>query len=87
MLRRALEAASGTPEEIDRMTFPTLIRTANEQNLLLGDWSDWQGYREMRNIASHTYDEAKASQVAAAILAFLAEARELVARLKARSDS
>ena len=82
-LRRVLEAAAANPEEIDRMTFPALIRTASEQGLLKGDWSDWQAFREMRNITSHSYDEAKALQVVAAIPAFLAEATGLVARLTA----
>ena len=81
MLRRALEAAAANPEEIDRMSFPTLIRTAGEQALVRGDWAEWRTYREMRNITSHTYDEIKALQVAAAIPAFLAEAQELLRRL------
>lgn len=83
LLRRALEAAAANPAEVDRMTFPALIRTASEQGLLAGDWTDWRTYREMRNITSHTYDEAKAVQVVAAIPAFLAEARALVERLQA----
>lgn len=82
MLRRALESAAANPEEVDRMSFPTLIRTGNEQGLLRGDWNDWRIYREMRNITSHTYDEAKALQVAAAIPQFLDEARELLGRLQ-----
>jgi nucleotidyltransferase substrate binding protein (TIGR01987 family) len=57
-----------------------LIRTAFEQGLLAGDWSAWRTWREMRNITSHTYDEAKAVQVAAAIPGFLAEANELLRR-------
>jgi nucleotidyltransferase substrate binding protein (TIGR01987 family) len=84
MLRRALEARAAVPEEVDRMSFPTLIRTANEQDLLRGDWSDWHAYRDMRNITSHTYDEAKAVQVVATIPKFLEEARELLRRLQAR---
>ena len=52
------------------------------QGLLAGDWTDWRTYREMRNITSHTYDEAKAVQVVAAIPDFLAEARALVERLQ-----
>lgn len=85
MLRRALEEAAANPEEVDRMTFPTLIRTAAEQGLLGGDWTDWRTFREMRNITSHTYDEAKARQVAAAIPAFLAEARTVLDRLQGRA--
>lgn len=80
-LRRVLQEGAANPEEVDRMTFPALIRTASEQGLLLGDWTDWQAFREMRNITSHSYDEAKALQVAAAIPAFLIEARALVERL------
>lgn len=60
MLRCVLEAGAANPEEIDRMTFPTLIRTAAEQGLLAGQWDDWRVFREMRSITSHTYDEAKA---------------------------
>lgn len=82
MLRRALEEAAANPEEVDRMTFPTLIRTAVELGLVSGDWAVWRTYREMRNITSHTYDEAKARQVAEAIPAFLDEARALVERLE-----
>lgn len=80
-LRRVLEAGSANPDEVDRMTFPALIRTASEQGLLLGEWADWQVYREMRNITSHSYDEAKAVQIAAAIPKFLVESQALVAQL------
>jgi uncharacterized protein with HEPN domain len=68
------------------MTFPTLIRTGFEQGLVASDWTAWRTWREMRNITSHTYDEAKAIQVAAAIPGFLAEARALLARLEARNQ-
>lgn len=85
MLRRALEEAAANPEEIDRMTFPALIRTGVEQGLVAGEWTDWRMFREMRNITSHTYDEAKAVQVVAAIPAFLAEAQGLLARLQTRA--
>ena len=83
MLRRALEAGAANPEEVDRMTFPTLIRTGNEQGLVGADWAAWRTWREMCNITSHTYDEGKARQIAAAIPAFLAEAQDLLARLRA----
>jgi nucleotidyltransferase substrate binding protein (TIGR01987 family) len=83
MLRRVLQAASANPEEVDRMSFPTLIRTAAEQGLTGSDWAQWRTWREMRNITSHTYDEAKAVAVAEAIPAFLAEARDVLARLTA----
>lgn len=73
LLKRYLESASANPAEIDSMTFQDLIRTANEQNLLLGDWSDWKQYRDMRSRTSHTYDEKTALAVVAGIEKFLAE--------------
>jgi nucleotidyltransferase substrate binding protein (TIGR01987 family) len=86
MLRRVLEAAAANPSEVDQLTFPTLIRTASEQGLVASDWTAWRTWREMRNIASHTYDEAKALQVVAGIPGFLAEAQAVLARLeRARS--
>lgn len=81
MLRRALEQAAANPAEIDRLTFPALIRTGVKQGLVAGQWADWQTFREMRNITSHTYDETKALQVVAAIPSFLAEAQALLVRL------
>ena len=81
MLRRVLEAGAANPEAIERMTFPEMIRTANEQGLVASNWSAWRTWREMRNITSHTYDEAKALQVADAIPVFLDEARALLKRL------
>ena len=85
LLRRALEAAAANPGEVDRMSFPTLIRTASEQGLVDGDWPVWRTFREMRNITSHTYDEAKALQVAGAIPDFLTETRNLLERLQGRA--
>ncbi|WP_373796766.1 nucleotidyltransferase substrate binding protein [Neisseria dentiae] len=73
-LKRYLEYASANPAEIDLMTFQDLIRTANEQGLLLGDWSDWRQYRDMRSRTSHTYDEAVALIVVQGIEKFLTEA-------------
>lgn len=74
ILKRYLEHTSANPAEIDLMTFQDLIRTANEQGLLLGNWSDWKQYRDMRSRTSHTYDEAVALAVVQGIEKFLAEA-------------
>ena len=80
-LRRVLEARAADPAEIDRMSFPTLIRTAFEQGLLEEGWPKWQDFRENRNITSHTYDEDLARKVANAIPRFLDEARDLADKL------
>lgn len=84
MLRRALEDAAANPEEIDRMSFPDLIRTGVEQGLVADGWPQWRTFREMRNITSHTYDEARALQVVQEIPAFLAAAQALLGNLERR---
>ena len=78
MLRRVLASRSDTPEDIDRLSFPGLMRTAFEQGLVDKDWTEWLDYRDKRNITSHTYDEGKAREVVDAIPAFFDRARVLV---------
>lgn len=83
-LRRFLSMAAASPELIDKMPFPDLIRSGNEFGLLLSDWPVWKGYRQSRNDTSHTYDEDKAHQVMEKVPAFLDEARYLLEQLKRR---
>jgi nucleotidyltransferase substrate binding protein (TIGR01987 family) len=84
LIKRYLEQASASPAQFDAMPFQDLIRSANEQGLLLGDWRRWRLYRDMRARTSHTYDEAVALQVVAGIPEFLAEARHLCDELERR---
>jgi len=84
MLKRYLEAASANPTEFDNAEFQYLIRSGNEQGLLLGTWPQWRHYRDMRSKTSHTYDEAVALTVVAIIPAFLSEAQHLLDQLRKR---
>jgi len=84
MLGRYLKETAASPDEIERMPFADLIRTANAQGLLRGDWPAWRRFREMRTRTSHTYDARAALQVVAAIPAFLEEAEHLYAELERR---
>lgn len=86
MLRRFLEAASANPTEFDEADFQYLIRTANEQGLLLGAWPQWRVFRDMRSITSHTHDEEVALKVVAGIPAFLEEAQFLLDQLQQRQN-
>ena len=83
-LKRYLEYSSASPAQFDQMPFADLIRTANEQGLLQGDWPTWRTYRDMSAKTSHTYDEDIALQVVAGIPDFLAEARFLATQLQQR---
>ena len=84
MLKRYMEASSPTPGEFDGADFNYLIRSANEQGLLLGDWAQWKQYRDMRAKTSHTYDEEVSLVVVAGIPAFQKEAHFLHDQLQAR---
>ncbi|MCD0416239.1 nucleotidyltransferase substrate binding protein [Rubrivivax sp. JA1024] len=84
MLKRYLEFAAPNPALIDGMSFQELIRTASEQGLLLGEWADWHGFREMRGKTSRAYNEDVALEVVGGIPRFIAEARVLYDRLAER---
>lgn len=85
-LKRFLEQNSASLEEYDRMSFPDLIRSANEVGLLKNSWAEWSVYRKMRNLTSHTYNEITAQQVVSAIPDFIMEADYLLKMLKVRSE-
>ncbi len=86
MLKRYLASIAPNPDIYDGMSFQDLIRTGNEQRLLLGEWTDWKQYREIRSRTSHTYDENTAIIVVAGIPKFLAEVQFLHNQLKVRSE-
>ncbi len=82
MIKRYLELTVATPSEVDEYSFNTLIRTANEQGLLLTDLEKWGQYRKMRSTTSHTYDGGKAQEVFEIIPAFLKDAQYLAEKLR-----
>ena len=84
MLRRFIRQGAAAPDEVDRMAFQDLIRSANQQGLLLGDWPAWRRYRDWRAKTSHAYQAKIAQGVAEAIPGFLAEAEFLRDELRRR---
>jgi nucleotidyltransferase substrate binding protein (TIGR01987 family) len=84
MLKRFLRQNAASPEDLDRMAFPDVIRTANQQGLLLGDWPAWHRYRDLRARTSHACHAEIAQQVASAIPVFPAEAEYLRDELRRR---
>ncbi len=85
-LKRYLESTSASPQLFDLTSFQDLIRSGNEAGLLLGDWSAWKIYRDMRAKTSHTYDEKIAIEVVEGIPPFLEEVKHLRDELKQRVD-
>jgi nucleotidyltransferase substrate binding protein (TIGR01987 family) len=84
MLRRYLKEIAASPDDIERMPFADLVRTANAEGLLQGDWPAWRRFREMRARTSYSYDAKVALEVASAIPGFLEEAEHFYAELQRR---
>ena len=85
LLKRYLEMSGPTSDIYDAMTFADLIRSGNEQGLLLSDWPQWRVFRQMRSKTSHTYDESVAMDVVNQIPRFIEEAKFLLDQLNRRS--
>lgn len=85
MLRRRLELDSDSPESIDQLSFRETLRLAGERGLI-DNVETWFGYRLLRNLTSHTYDQAKAKIACAEALPFLGDAERLMRTLKSRNE-
>lgn len=85
MLKRRLELDLPNPQEVDAMSYRTLIRVGAEQGLI-DEAPAWFVYRDKRNLTAHTYDAAKAADVYAVLPAFAREARKLLNQLEAKGE-
>ena len=85
-IRRYLEMTEPSAEFISSITFPALIRTANEKGLLKNDIVVWKQYREKRNITSHTYNEVEAERVMTVIPSFIQDGNFLLNQLQTRPE-
>lgn len=86
MLKRRLEIDLPDGRSVDAMSFRDLVRTGAERSLLK-DVDAWMVFREKRNITSHTYNAAKAAEVAAVVPSFALKAGDLLAALEAIGDA
>ena len=80
MLTRFLQ--SQATELPDTLTFNETIRKANQMGLLLSNLEKWTEYRQKRNLASHTYEEAIANSVVSVVKDFQKDAKYLLEKLK-----
>lgn len=83
-LKRQLEREVPSPAELDSMSYRDLIRLGHERGLL-AEVVPWFEFRELRNIAPHTYAREKAAKVAAGASALLAQAQGLLGVVEARN--
>lgn len=82
MLRRRLHADAASPTAVDSYSYRGMIRAGAAAGLL-AEPTAWFRYRELRNLTAHTYDAARAAEVAAAAPELLRDGRCLLARLEA----
>ncbi len=87
MIKRYLMMTEPNISEVEHMSFPDLIRTACERDLLLSELVVWKEYREELGASSHAYSEDKAQKVFNKIPAFLAEVKYLLAKLQERNKA
>ena len=85
LIKRYLEITEPTPEIIDQISFPDLIRTACEKGLIQSDVNQWRLYRQYRSTTSHTYDEEKAELIFEELPQFLEEVKKLLKTLQERN--
>lgn len=83
LLRRFVLAYSVHLKDRERITFPTLIRTASQDGVLRESYDVWHRFRDARSRSSHTYNEDQAVTVLEVVPPFVAEVRFLYDRLRA----
>jgi nucleotidyltransferase substrate binding protein (TIGR01987 family) len=81
LLRKFVSAYSVNVKDREQLTFPTLIRTASQDGVLLTGYDAWIKFREARNRTSHAYNEDQAIAVVGTVPAFLEEVKFLYKRL------
>ena len=84
MLKRRLEMDAASAEHIDALSFRDLIREGAERGLV-EDPAAWFGYRQKRNLTTHTYNADVAKDVYQAALGFAKDAQRLLAALEQRN--
>lgn len=69
-------------DDVNKLSFNEMVRTAMQLNLLKSDLAKWTEFREMRNLISHTYDENVALKVFGIVPDFYEEITYLLKELK-----
>lgn len=81
-LNKYLILRSFSSDDIGPMSFNELVRTANQHDLLKSNLEKWTLFRNMRNLTSHTYDEATAMKVVGVVPDFYEEVCFLLEKLR-----
>ena len=78
LLRKALKAYSGSPREVDGLTFKDVLRHAAKHDLMdTAAVERWFVYRDNRNSTAHDYGVGFAEDTLKLLPGFVADARSL----------
>jgi nucleotidyltransferase substrate binding protein (TIGR01987 family) len=83
-IKRYVELESLKPAEIPDISFQTMIRRADELEIVRSGWPAFRRYRDARNTIAHTYTEKRAMEVVGFARDFADEAAFLLNRLEGR---
>ena len=81
MLSKELQQRAPSPSQPPSPDFKSLMREGSRFGLI-DDPEAWFEYRRMRNITSHTYDEATGEKVVGSAKPFLNDAKSLLEALE-----
>ena len=85
LLRKALKAYTGTPREVDALTYKDVLRHAGKHGLMSAEAVvRWFAYRDNRNNTAHDYGVGFAEDTLKLLPGFVADARSLEAILRER---
>lgn len=85
LLRKALKAFTGSPREVDTLTYKDVLRHAAKHGLLDTDTvARWFIYRDNRNSAAHDYGVGFAEDTLKLLPGFITDARAVEATLRER---
>lgn len=85
LLRKALKAFTGSPKEVDQLTYKDVLRHAAKHGLVDTDTVErWFLYRDNRNSTAHDYGAGFAEDTLKLLPRFIADARALEATLRER---
>jgi len=91
LLRKALKAYSGSPREVDNLTYKDLLRHATKHGLMsTAAVERWFVYRDNRNSTAHDYGLGFAEDTLKLLPGFIVDARALETVLReklGRSDA
>ncbi len=85
-IKRYVELESLRPDEVPEISFQTMIRRADELEIVRNGWPAFRRFRDARNSIAHTYTERRALEVVAFAREFADEAAFLLDRLERRQS-